>query len=953
MINILIVDDKPENLYLLQSILDTNGFKTISAKNGAEALDLMKNSTPELIITDILMPVMDGFTLCRECKKDERLKSIPFFFYTATYTEEKDKEYALSLGADRFILKPQEPDEFIKIINDFLTDATNRKIQPKKNIEQSETVELKEYNAVLIRKIEDKMLQTDKAEKELRQYSKKLESEILERKRNEESLRESQSLFKTLAQVSPVGIFQTTPEGNTIYVNPKWCELSGLAQKDAIGKGWLKAVHPDDREMLSEKWSAESKKGIESTAEYRFQKPDGSVIWVIGKAVPILSGKKIEGYIGTITDITKHKTAEEALRKSQVQLSNALRAARLGPWEYDVKNDLFFFNDLFYSILHTTAENVGGYTMKSADYASRFVHPDDILMVGEEIKNALEADNPNYFRQLEHRIIFPDGNIGYITVSFSVIKNEQGETIRTFGVNQDITELKRMRNKIIESEAYYRTLFEGANDAILIMSGDVFVECNEKTISMFACNEKEDIINHHPWEFSPAIQPDGSESKAKTNEYIKTILEGKPLRFYWKHSKKNGDLFDAEISLNRIEIREKTFIQALVTDISNRKKAEEDLIRAKEKAEESDKLKTAFLNNISHEIRTPLNAITGFSSLLSEPGIDDLTRSSFIETIVQGSDHLLEIISDILEISNLDAGTIKLSKTHVEINPIIKNLYSQFKPKTDEKNLEFRYYLSLSDQQAIVVTDKTKLIQITSNLLSNAIKFTSEGQVNIGYDIIDEGIRFYVSDTGTGIPHDYHDRIFDRFYQIDHGLERLYEGTGLGLSICKEFIRLLGGDIWITSKPGAGSTFYFTIPFDKNNISTFTSKSKITDKELFFPDTKTILVAEDIESNFKLINYFLSNTNSVIVRAKNGKEAVELALSGSKIDLILMDIKMPEMDGYEAISIIHKSKPEIPIIAQSAYADDKSKIIEAGCSGFVTKPFDKRKLFESIIELNI
>ena len=192
MIKVLIVDDKTENIYLLQSMLDPNGFKTISAKNGAEALGLMRTVIPDLIIADILMPVMDGFTLCRECKKDEILKNIPFFFYTATYIDVKDEEYALSLGADRFILKPQEPDIFLKIINDFLEEVKGKTIHPKEVIQQSETVVLKEYNEVLIRKIEDKMLQTEKSEKELKKYAEELEKEILERKKNESSLRKSE-----------------------------------------------------------------------------------------------------------------------------------------------------------------------------------------------------------------------------------------------------------------------------------------------------------------------------------------------------------------------------------------------------------------------------------------------------------------------------------------------------------------------------------------------------------------------------------------------------------------------------------------------------------------------------------------------------------------------------------------------------------------------------------------
>ena len=270
--NILIVDDKTENLYLLQSLLDTNGYKSIPARNGAEALGLMRTTIPDLIITDILMPVMDGFTLCRECKKDDLLKNIPFFFYTATYTDIKDEEYALSLGADRYVLKPQEPDEFLKILNDFLKEVSKKKIIPKKVIQKQETVVFKEYNEVLIRKIEDKMLQTEKAEKELKRYSEDLEKEIEERKKNEASLQKSQHLFQTLALVSPVGIFRTKTDGSTTYVNPKWSELSGVSSEEAMGYGWLSAVHPDDREKLSGAWLNNIKSKNESNCGIPFYK---------------------------------------------------------------------------------------------------------------------------------------------------------------------------------------------------------------------------------------------------------------------------------------------------------------------------------------------------------------------------------------------------------------------------------------------------------------------------------------------------------------------------------------------------------------------------------------------------------------------------------------------------------------------------------------------------------
>lgn len=316
MIKILIVEDKPENLYLLQVLLNTNGFKTIPAKNGAEALGLMRNTIPDLIISDILMPVMDGFTLCRECKKDELLKNIPFFFYTATYTDIKDEEYALGLGADRFILKPQEPDVFLKIINDFLEEAKGKTIQPKVVIQQAETVTLKEYNEVLIRKIEDKMLQTEKAEKELRKYSEELEKEIHERKKKEASLFKSEEYNRLLFNSSPIGLALCKMDGSLVDINQAYANIIGRTVEET-----LKLTYWD---ITPEKYASqelEQLKLLEETGHYGMYEKE--YIHSDGHLVPVLLQGLIlvrdgERFIwSSVEDITERKKAEVDLQKSQ------------------------------------------------------------------------------------------------------------------------------------------------------------------------------------------------------------------------------------------------------------------------------------------------------------------------------------------------------------------------------------------------------------------------------------------------------------------------------------------------------------------------------------------------------------------------------------------------------------------------------------------------------------
>jgi CheY-like chemotaxis protein/nitrogen-specific signal transduction histidine kinase len=393
----------------------------------------------------------------------------------------------------------------------------------------------------------------------------------------------------------------------------------------------------------------------------------------------------------------------------------------------------------------------------------------------------------------------------------------------------------------------------------------------------------------------------------------------------------------------------KTMLE-IFQDITNRKQSEEELINAKEKAEEGDRLKTAFLNNISHEIRTPMNAIVGFCALLGEPDLNEQSRMDYIEVIIQSSNHLLAIISDIVDISNIEANIVKIAKNEININSTFKSLCDQFLPKVSEKKIQLICESDVPDSDALIITDNTKLKQILINLINNAIKFTDKGYVKVGCVLRDKFLEFCVSDTGIGIGEEYHHRIFDRFYQVQLSISRLYEGTGLGLAISKANVELMGGKIWLTSEPGKGSTFFFSIPYEKQVVETLAVNEKRVPEDFVFPEKKTILVAEDIDSNFKLVRFFLSKANTEIIRAVNGKEAVEKCLSNKNIDLILMDIKMPVMDGYTAVNLIRQTNTTIPIIAQTAYIDDRDKAIESGCSGFISKPFDKKRLLKVIHE---
>ncbi len=348
--NILIVDDNPLNSYLLESLLKSSGYEAFSARNGKEALHLARKGRFDLIISDVLMPEMDGFCLCRECKKDDFLKQIPFIFYTATYTEPKDEIFALSLGADKYIHKPQDPEVFIGIVHQVLDEVGKNMISLHPPPAVPEEVVLKEYNATLIRKLEDKMQQTEDNERTLRNYILELEKSIEARKIAEEALKNSERQFRILTETAPVGIFRTDINGETTYVNPSWCSISRISYNDALNNGWLNAVHPDDRDLLSENWKKAVRNRSVSKTEYRFLRKDGTIAWVSGQAVPQTDPDgTLTGYIGVIYDITASKKAEEEIRKMNDDLERRveertaqLRAANreLEAFSYSVSHDL-------------------------------------------------------------------------------------------------------------------------------------------------------------------------------------------------------------------------------------------------------------------------------------------------------------------------------------------------------------------------------------------------------------------------------------------------------------------------------------------------------------------------------------------------------------------------------------------------------------------------------------
>lgn len=382
-------------------------------------------------------------------------------------------------------------------------------------------------------------------------------------------------------------------------------------------------------------------------------------------------------------------------------------------------------------------------------------------------------------------------------------------------------------------------------------------------------------------------------------------------------------------------------------DITLQKITEQTLTEALQKAENSDKLKDAFLHNLSHEIRTPLNAIVGFSDLLTD-GEFSLPQSvrDYASIIQKSSIQLLSIVTDVLTMASIQTGQEKLVSSKVDLNSLTDLIFASFKPKAEVVKLSFVIRKLSHNMPQFFMTDETKVTQILTNLLENAFKFTHEGYVELSFDCIDGFLKFYVKDTGIGIPQTAQKYIFDRFRQADNNIHVIYGGTGLGLSICKSYAEMLGGSISVISNQGEGSEFRLSIPYvmPADQVSCQNNSTDVKAPNL------TILVAEDEICNFELIEAFLKITEINLLYASNGYEALKVCEENRFINLVLMDIKMPVMDGITAFKEIRKIRNDLPILAVTAYAleNEKDKFLDLGFNGYISKPIKKEILLDAI-----
>ena len=531
-----------------------------------------------------------------------------------------------------------------------------------------------------------------------------------------------------------------------------------------------------------------------------------------------------------------------------------------------------------------------------------------------------------------------------------------------------IQEKQLHTQKLIESEDKYRNLINLASDVIIVYQDDKVKFLNIRV---------EQSLGYKPAEIlgkslDGLVAP---EEASRLRDYHIRRIKGDELPWIYESvfMHKDGHRVPVSMSVGLIIFENKLASLVIARDITQKKKTEEELeryrnhlediikqrtlqlqkeISERKIAEEADRLKTAFLSNMSHEIRTPMNAIISFSNFLKEPDITLDQREEYLNYILSSGQSLLNLINDIIDFSKIQAKQLNIMETNCYINPLLEELHKLFE-ETRKSSHKDRITLLLSipdkERKVALYTDPYRLKQILSNLLDNALKFTDAGSITLGYELQEEHILLFVKDTGIGIPEDKKDFVFKRFGKIEN-IGKNLGGTGLGLAISKHLTLLLNGKIWVESELGLGSQFYLKLPYNRT-LETI-PEPIIASAYTGFHDWKgkKILIVEDEDLNFRVLQIALRKTNVGIFRAFNGLEAVDAVQNDPSISLVLMDIQMPVMDGYEAMQNIKKTKPKLPIIAQTAFAllEEQKRCLDLGFNDYIAKPIDTDELFQKI-----
>ncbi|MFV5695826.1 PAS domain S-box protein [Flavobacterium sp. LB3P122] len=777
-----------------------------------------------------------------------------------------------------------------------------------------------------------------------------LKSDNTKHRHTENELRESEKKYRTIFENIQDVFYQTDLAGIILEISPSIEYFSEFTRDEIIGTPVNNLYsNPDDRNLLLD---AIMKNGEVLDYELKLKTKTGKIKHASINARLIVDENGNPDHInGAIRDITERILSKTKLIESEYRLRTIIEAEPECIKIVDAEGRLLLMNPAGLAIIEADSmEQVAGqgiFSLITPEYRNAFIKMHKRVIAGESI-------------QMEFELVGLKGGHNWLETS-AVPLQYHGKVVY-LAHTRKITERKRAEEMLKNSEMFLKE-----TQTIARLGTYTINTKNDTWTSSDILDTIFGIDSYYDKTIPGWISIVHPEWKQIMHDYFINVVIG------------NEYKFDKEYKIIRNNDKEERWVHGLgvmlfneenqpikmigtIQDITERKRNEEELTSAKEKAEESDRLKSAFLSNMSHEIRTPMNGILGFAELLKEPSLTGEEQQEYIGIIERSGTRMLNIINDIIDISKVESGSMKILISETNINQQIEYIYTFFKPEIDAKNMQFSFKNSLPSKLTLIKTDREKIYAILTNLVKNAIKFTHNGSIEFGYVLKPSKPRaagisgyrfepfeleFYVKDTGSGIRKEQLEIVFERFRQGSESLTRNYEGAGLGLSISKAFVEMLGGEIWVESEIGKGSIFYFTIPY--NCEQEVKETVKIID--LVHADEKQIkslkiLIVEDDKISGKLLTQTIKKFSKEILRAKTGIAAVEICHNNPDIDLVLMDIQMPLMDGYEATKKIRKFNTAVIIIAQTAYAQtgDKEKAIIAGCNDYISKPVKKEEL---------
>lgn len=760
----------------------------------------------------------------------------------------------------------------------------------------------------------------------------RLKEEIIQLKQLEEKLIESEEFNRRLLSTIPDLVIRTNLEGIILFVNQPTVEtLYNLSSDDLLGKNMLSFIDDGDME-----------RAIANT-QLMFEKPLGVQHYILklhgekrihcevnGDVIRDSSYNPI-GMVYVVRDISERKKAEETLRDSEAFARTVMDNLPIGVAvnSANPEVDFEYMNDNFPRIYRTTRE-----ALEKKDAFWDAVYEDPVFReeIRERVLTDIASGNPEQMQWIDIPVTRKGKETRYVWA-----KNIQipGKSLYISTV-WDVTQLKKAEAELRESEERFRALHNASFGGIFIHDKMRIIACNQGLADMSGYTVEE------------LIGMEGGQLIAEESlEVVKRNIETgyeQPYEAIALH--RNGTTFPVQVEARNIPYKGKIVRVAEMRDISLQKKAEQELILAKEKAEASDHLKTAFINNISHEIRTPLHGILGFGQILAEEEATLEQRKEYLKKVQDSSRRLMQTIDDYIDISLLVSGNQETKPSSFATAPLLDAWYQYALELSQGKQIDIK--VTNTDEPIIITTDRSHLDRVIRILIDNAVKFTQTGSIVIGCSRQEEGIEFFVQDTGIGIASEKMDDLFLTFWQEETANTRGHEGSGLGLAIAKGLTMLMGGQIWAESEKGKGSAFFVSIPLQAGIAPTF--KDQLIPDAMPGREKPLVVVAEDDTLNFAYIEVVLEATGCDFLYAKNGKEAVTLCRENPDVTFVLMDIKMPVMNGLDATRQIKAFRPDLPVIALTAYAQtgDEQRILEAGCDLYLSKPIKPNTLSEII-----